>query len=278
MRETFGIAATSWKGFQFDGPRCRGDAGTADGRARPAAEGTQAPAVPGLRARPALGLLRPGRSSREGPRVLLATSRRPSATTSARSPGTSRRSSPTAKSASAATSRTTSSATCGGSPSARSGRARRPGDSARSSPRSRSPSAPAAAATTSTASGSARRQAPLPLTASEVRVRGRRSVRFFSRLNTGFADIVPPAPRQNPGKVHRPRNRWTIRNWSERAQASSRVGLLWSLGVIFLPQQGSCQTDSGTPSVSQGSAVAAGVWGGEHIRHGSQRQRRGHRI
>lgn len=52
-------------------------------------------------------------------------------------------------------------------------------------------------------------------------------------------------------------------------------GFVLALGVISLPQQGSCQTGSDTSSGSSmnrganeeaGSVVTTGIWGGEHIR------------
>ena len=152
-RETFGVAATPGRVSTSTGPAVAATEGAADGRAGEAAQGPEAPALPRLRRGTALGLVRPGRPGREACPSTSPISRRPSATTSARSPGTSRRSSPTARCASAATSPTTSSATCAGSLSGTSGRGRRPGGSARSSPRSRFRSAPAAAAASSTASG-----------------------------------------------------------------------------------------------------------------------------
>ena len=125
MRETFGVAATSWKGFDFDWADGRGARRAADDGPRQAPEGPEAPPLPRLDARagpgsPSCPTCPPRRCPSTSP-----TSRRPSATTCARSPGTSRRSSRTARSASAATSPTTSSATCASSRSARSGPARR---------------------------------------------------------------------------------------------------------------------------------------------------------
>ena len=71
MRETFGVAGDSWKGFDFDSKVMNGVEDAADDRSRPAPQGPEAAPVPRLRAREALDLLRPRRAGREGARVLL---------------------------------------------------------------------------------------------------------------------------------------------------------------------------------------------------------------
>ena len=115
MRETFGVAADSWKGFEFDGTAFAG--GEPDRwMASSGCSEDCAVVVSSIRRAGNRGS-RSFRTSRpRGCPSTSPTSDRPSGTSSVPSRGISRRSSPTGKSASAAIFPTTSSATCGPGP------------------------------------------------------------------------------------------------------------------------------------------------------------------
>ena len=114
MRETFGVAGDSWKGFDFDWATAGAREDAADDGPRAASEGPEAPPLPRLGAgKPWISFV-PDVPAEKVPEYFSDFSQ-----TFGHNlcpwPGTSRRSSPTARSASAATSPTTSSATCGSS-------------------------------------------------------------------------------------------------------------------------------------------------------------------